>query len=60
MIAKINFSFGTIVFKKGEIVPENICAKFPHLVEVGEAKEKKEIVDNIEKHSINISGKKKK
>jgi hypothetical protein len=52
MKAKINFSVGAISYAKGDIVPEAVALKYPHLVEGATEKEKKVFFEEKEKKEV--------
>ena len=51
MKAKVSFSVGKAVYEKGDIVPAEVAAKYPRLVEQATEKEKKEFEEKPEKKS---------
>ena len=52
MKAKISFSVGAISYAKGDIVPEAVSDKYPHLVEDATEKEKKVFEEAKEKKEV--------
>lgn len=49
MKAKISFSYGSQIFTKGEPVPDEVAAKYPHLVEKGEGEKVVKVEEESEK-----------
>lgn len=49
MKAKISFSYNSQTFAKGEPVPDEVAAKYPHLVEKGEGEK---VVKEVESEKV--------